>query len=92
MEEGSKLVNHIHSLGFIGCFPFITWCNLDMQSKELLVDCLDMCVFGYVVRYGLKKGNQRDMCLKEIGLYAQGMVTILGSIFNLIGGEVYMTI
>ena len=31
------------------------------------------------------------MCLKEIGLYAQNMITILGLIVNMIGGS-YMTI
>jgi hypothetical protein len=33
----------------------------------------------------------KDMCLEEIGLHAQNMITILGSIVNRIGGT-YMTI
>ena len=33
----------------------------------------------YVVRCGSKNGHQNDMCLKEIGLHAQNMLTILGS-------------
>ena len=44
-----------------------------------------------MVRCGSKNGHQKDMCLKEIGLRAQNMLTILGSIVNIIGGT-YMTI
>ena len=49
----------------------------------------------YVVRCGSKNRYQNDLCLKEIGLHAQNMVTILGSTVNIIGGwgggEVYIT-
>ena len=45
----------------------------------------------YVVRYGSKNGQQKDMFLKEIGLCAQVLLTILGSIVNTIRGA-YMTI
>ena len=40
----------------------------------------------YVVRCSSKNGDQKDMCLKEIGLHAQNMITILGSIVNISGG------
>ena len=30
--------------------------------------------------------DQKDMCLKDIGLHAQNMITILGSMINIIGG------
>ena len=33
---------------------------------------------------------KKDLCLKEIGLCAQNMITILSSIVNMIGGT-YMT-
>lgn len=39
----------------------------------------------YVVRCG-SKGSQKNMLLKEIGLCDPIMVSILGSIFNFIGG------
>lgn len=32
-------------------------------------------------------GHQNDTCLKEIGLHAQNMIIILGSISNIIGGD-----
>ena len=39
-----------------------------------------------------KNGQQKDiMCLKEVGLHAQTLLTILGSTVNIIGG-VHMTI
>ena len=36
------------------------------------------------------KVETKEMCVKEIGLCAQNMIIILGSIFNIIGGT-YMT-
>lgn len=36
-----------------------------------------------------KKLNQRDMCLDEIGLSAQNLLTIFGSIFKIIGHTNY---
>ena len=43
----------------------------------------------YVVRRGSKNGHQNDMCLEEIGLCVQNMSTILSSIINIIGGDLY---
>ena len=43
-------------------------------------------VFEWLIRCGSKNRHQKDMCLKEIGLQAQNMLTILGSIANMIGG------
>ena len=43
----------------------------------------------YVVRCGPKNVYQKIiMCLKELGLQAQNMVTILSSIVNIIGGSI----
>ena len=39
------------------------------------------------VRCGSKNGHYEDVCLKEIQLRAQIMLTILGLIFNIIGGD-----
>ena len=33
-----------------------------------------------------KNGHQKDICLEEIGLHAQNMLSILGSIVNTIEG------
>ena len=33
-----------------------------------------------------KNGYQKNMCLKEIGLHTPNLLTILGSIINIIGG------
>ena len=43
----------------------------------------------YVIRCGFKNGYQKDMYLIEIGLRAQNMIPILGSIVNIIGGNLY---
>ena len=43
-----------------------------------------------MVRCGSKYGYQKDTCLKDIGLRAQNMINILGSIVNIIEGT-YMT-
>ena len=45
----------------------------------------------YVVRCGSKNGYQIGMWLKEIGLGTQNLITILGSILNIILGS-YMII
>jgi len=42
-------------------------------------------VYGWV---WLKNIYQKDMCLKEIQLSAKNMITILGSIFNMVRGHV----
>jgi hypothetical protein len=36
-----------------------------------------------------RNGYQKDMPSKEIGLHAQNIITILGSIINIIGWKVY---
>ena len=43
----------------------------------------------YVIWRGLKNKYKKDMCLKEIGLCAQNMITILSSTINIIGGDLY---
>ena len=40
----------------------------------------------WVVRCRSKNGHLKDMCLIEIGLCAQNVLTILGSIVNILGG------
>jgi hypothetical protein len=42
-----------------------------------------------VVKCGCKNGHQKDMFLKEIGLRAQNTLTVLGSIVNIIGEDIY---
>jgi hypothetical protein len=38
---------------------------------------------------GSKNGSQKYTCLQEIGLRAQNVLTIIDSIVNLIGGDLY---
>ena len=45
----------------------------------------------YVVRCGSKNGCQKCMCLKGTRLHSQNMLSMLGSIINIIG-RTYMTI
>jgi hypothetical protein len=40
-----------------------------------------------VIKDKCKNGYQKDMCLNEIGLSVQKMLSILGSIINIIGGK-----
>ena len=46
----------------------------------------------YVVMCGSKNGYQKDICMKEIGLRAKKMITVLSSIVNQHNGGTYMTI
>ena len=39
----------------------------------------------YVLWCGFKNGHQKDTCFKEIGLHAQNMITISGTVVNLMG-------
>ena len=39
-----------------------------------------------MVRSGAKNKHQKGVCFKEIGLCAQNMISIPGSIVNIIGG------
>ena len=44
----------------------------------------------YVVRCGSKNGHQNDTWLKDIGLCAQNMLSILGSLINLFKGPIWL--
>ena len=44
----------------------------------------------YVLKCGSKNKHLKDMCFEEVGLHAQSMLTILGSIINMIG-ETYIS-
>ena len=54
-------------------------------SRPYSVTCLHWIpIFElHVVRCGSKNGHQKDLCLDEIGLCAQKMVTILGLVVNI---------
>ena len=45
----------------------------------------------YVIKCGSKNGHQKDTCLKEIGLSAQNMLTIVGSMINTNKGTYMVT-
>ena len=46
-----------------------------------------MCIFGgMLLELYLRMDTKRTCVQKEIGLYAQNMLTILGSIVNMMGG------
>lgn len=42
-----------------------------------------------VVRHGFKNGHKRNMCSANIGLHAQDLLEILGTIVNVIAGHLY---
>ena len=42
-----------------------------------------------VVKCGSKNRQQKDKCLKQIGLRAHNLVTILSSVVNIVGGNLY---
>ena len=47
--------------------------------------------FGVAPRMDTKRKRKKGMCLKEIGLRAQNLITILSSIVNMIGGTYMIT-
>ena len=44
---------------------------------------------SYVVRCGFKNTYPKDMSFQEFGLHAQIMITILSSLVNIIGEDIY---
>jgi len=42
-----------------------------------------------MVRCGSKVGHHKDMCLEEIGLQVQDMLSILSSMINMTRGDMY---
>jgi hypothetical protein len=40
----------------------------------------------YVIRCGSKNTQQKDLCVKGVGLHVQNMMIVGGSIVNIIGG------
>jgi len=59
--------------------------KVDVYLVQLLTFIGHLYLSGYVVWRGLKNGYQKDTCLKEIGLCALNMTTILSSIVNTTG-------
>lgn len=60
-----------------------------------MVTCLNWTLKfeWYVTLCGSNIGSYKDVLLKEIGLYAQNMTTIIGLILTMLGwGVSYMTI
>lgn len=43
----------------------------------------------YVIRCGSKNRYQKDVCSEEIGPHAQNLTAFLGSIVNIIRGDIY---
>ena len=74
--------------------------TLDRRKSVLKVDVRNLVtnlnqtpIFeSCAVWYHSKNGYHKDTCQKEIGLHVQNMRTILMSIVNLVGTEIYWTI
>ena len=57
-------------------------------SGLIVITCVDrtpICEWC-IIRCGSKNGHHKDMFSKEVGLHVQHLLTILGSIVNIIGG------
>ena len=66
----------------------VIWSKIDMP--DLANDHNRIIIFvWYVVKCGSKYGRQKDMRVKESGLHVQNMTTILSSIVNTIGRDLY---
>ena len=63
-------------------FVIVRYAGLSWSLFLIETAIFEWCVVGC----GSKNGYQKNMCLKEIGLHAQNLLTILGSIINIIGG------
>ena len=67
------------------------------NKVEMREMCLDLVAHlnwkpmfeWYVIWCGCKDGYHKDMCLKRVRLHAQNMITILGSIVNIIGRHIW---
>ena len=70
--------------------PTLSSTDLRNKSKvshfKLVTHMIRMCVFEWcVVRCGSRMDTKK--CVFLIGLHAQNLLTILGSIINIVGGE-----
>ena len=71
------LIGHLHFNGKVDVPNSVTYLR-----RTLIFE-------WYVVWCGSKNKYQKDTCLKEIGLHAQNMITIVASIIDLLGGNLY---
>ena len=87
LYTSSKIFNRLRNL----LNPFQCSLKLYKVSRPFMVTFFNRTALwsGCVVRWGSKYAHQKDMCL-EIGQRAQNLLTILGSIVNIIGG-IYVT-
>jgi hypothetical protein len=84
-EEASKV-----SFGSISIVDLKQFTKVDVPNSNIAM--ISTPIFEWcVVRCGSKNGNQKEMCLEEIGQRAQNMLSFLGFIFNIIWGT-HMTI
>ena len=62
------------------------WNKVDVPNSVTYLNRASVSEW-WVVRCRSKNRHQKDMCFKEIGLHAQKLFTIQGSIVNIIGGH-----
>jgi hypothetical protein len=73
------------------CKPWRSLVRLVGQSSKIDMPNLVTYLYQtptikwYLVRSNFKNKFQKDKCLKKVGLRAQNMIVILGSIVNMIG-------
>ena len=75
------------------CWNFLSCCppvKVDVPKSNIAMIWTSMFEW-YMDRCESKDRNQKDMYLKEIGLRAQNMLTILGSIIVIVIVGTYMT-
>ena len=74
---------------YISPFKFLRLFKVDVHNSNIAITWQPLFEWN-VVTWGSNNGYQKDTCLKEIGLCAQNVLIILGSICNIIGGT-YVT-
>ena len=68
---------------------FLCLCHkVDMPNSITSLDQTPMFE-SYVNKCDSNNGYQNGVCLREIGPHAQNMLSIIGSIFNIIGKTTY---
>ena len=61
-----------------------------MPSSNIIAIICPPIVEWYVVKFESKNGHHKDVCLQDIGLRAQNMLIILGSIVNIVGSTIWI--
>ena len=93
--ERSCQHSYCYTVPFLFCSKWLTLPHLNLHffssvKFDSVIYLNQRPIFYcYVVKCDFKNRYQKDMWAKEFGLCAQNVIIILGSIVNIIGGDLY---